>query len=250
VGTETDVVLPVVGEADDSFLNDVRVGVCNAGDTMRAIESASGGPVPQGSIGAGTGMTSFDFAGGIGSSSRILNLPEGGGFTVGVLVLSNFGRMRNLTIDGAVVGRQLDREYDIAVRREEARGSIIVVVGTDIPLISSQLSLLAKRAALGLGRSGSYAATSSGEIVIAFSTGNRKARPTRDSAQFINLRCISEHHINVAFEAVIEATEEAVLNAMFCSGGMSGRMKRWCPPIPRERVIEILNTGRSIGESR
>ncbi|MFO7841626.1 MAG: P1 family peptidase [Fidelibacterota bacterium] len=248
LGTETEVVLPVVGETDDSFLNDVRVGVCTAQDAVRTIESASSGPVAQGSVGAGTGMTTFDFAGGVGSSSRMLDLPEGGGFTIGVLALSNFGRMRNLTIDGGVVGRELDKEFEIIGRREGSEGSVIVVVATDIPLISSQLSLLAKRAALGLGRTGSYAASSSGEIIIAFSTGNRKPRPTRTSAQFINLKCISEYHINIVYEAVIEATEEAVLNAIFCSNGMNGREKRWCPPIPHERVIEILRKGRKIYE--
>ncbi|MDZ7796948.1 MAG: P1 family peptidase [Candidatus Marinimicrobia bacterium] len=248
LGTETEVVLPVVGETDDSFLNDVRVGVCSAQDAVRTIESASSGPVAQGSVGAGTGMTTFDFAGGVGSSSRMLDIPEGGGFTVGVLALSNFGRMQNLTIDGGVVGRDLDKEFEIIGRREESQGSVIVVVATDIPLISSQLSLLAKRAALGLGRTGSYAASSSGEIIIAFSTGNRKPRPTRSSAQFINLKCISEYHINIVYEAVIEATEEAVLNGIFCSNGMNGREKRWCPPIPHDRVIEILRKGRKIYE--
>jgi D-alanine--D-alanine ligase len=249
MGTETDVILPVVGEADDSFLNDVRIGSCSAQDTIKAIEAASSGPVPQGSIGAGIGMTSFDFAGGIGTSSRTFDLPEGSGFTIGVLVLSNFGKMRNLTIDGAVVGRQLDTEFDYAARREASEGSIIVVVATDVPLISSQLNRIARRAALGLGRTGSYAASTSGEIIIAFSTGNRKPRPARSESSFINLKCISDNHINIAYEAVIEATEEAVLNAIFCSGGMNGRQQRWCPAIPQDRIIDLLNKGREIHES-
>ena len=249
MGTETDVVLPVVGEADDSFLNDVRIGTCSAQDAIKAIEAASPGPVPQGSTGAGTGMTSFDFAGGIGTSSRIFDLPEGSGFTIGVLVLSNFGKMRNLSIDGAVVGRQLDTEFDYSGRREASEGSIIVVVATDVPLISSQLNRIARRAALGLGRTGSYAASTSGEIIIAFSTGNRKPRSARTPGSFINLKCISDNHINIVYEAVIEATEEAVLNAIFCSGGMNGRQQRWCPSIPHDRVIELLKKGRNIHES-
>ncbi len=248
LGTESDVVLPVVGEADDSFLNDVRVGVCTSQDAVKAIKSASSGSVLQGSIGAGCGMTTFDFAGGIGTSSRIFDLPEGG-FTLGVLVLSNFGKMRNLTVEGGVVGRQLDTEFDQTGRRGLCEGSIIVVVATDIPLISSQLSLVAKRAALGLGRTGSHAASSSGEIIIAFSTGNRTSRPKPSSAHFINLKCISEYHINAVYEAVIEATEEAVLNAIFCSHGMNGRQQRWSPAIPHDRVIEILRQGRTIHES-
>ncbi len=249
LGTETDVVLPVVGEADDSFLNDVRVGSCSAKDTIKAIESASSGPVMQGSIGAGTGMTSFDFAGGIGTSSRIIDLSEDKAFTLGVLVLSNFGKMRNLTIDGGVVGRQLNREFDPAGRREVSEGSIIVVVATDIPLITSQLNRVAKRAALGLGRTGSYAASTSGEIIIAFSTGNRKPRQSTSNSSFITLKCISDNHINLVYEAVIEATEEAVINAIFCSNGMNGREQRWCPPVPHERIIELLTKGRTIHES-
>lgn len=249
LGTETDVVLPIVGEADDSFLNDVRVGICTAKDAVTAIEAAATGPVEQGSIGAGCGMSTFDFAGGIGTASRVLDLPEGGGFTLGVLVLSNFGKMRNLTIDGGVVGRDLDLEFPREGRRGMSEGSIIVVVATDVPLISSQLKLVSKRAALGLGRTGSYAASSSGEIIIAFSTGNRTPRPTRHSDRLLTLKCISEYHVNAVYEAVIEATEEAVLNAVFCSSGMSGRQQRYCPPIPHERVIELLNRGRNINES-
>ncbi len=241
LGTESDVVLPVVGEADDSFLNDIRVGVCSAQDAVRAIESASSGAILQGSIGAGTGMTCFDFAGGIGTSSRIVSFSEGDAFTVGVLVLSNFGKMRNLTIDGGVVGRQLDKEFDQLGRRGVSEGSIIVVVATDIPMITSQLNRVSKRAALGLGRTGSHAAASSGEIIIAFSTGNRKPRQASSSSTFINLKCISDCYINLVYEAVIEATEEAVLNAIFCSNGMNGREQRWCPPIPHERVIELLH---------
>jgi D-alanine--D-alanine ligase len=241
LGTETDVVLPVVGEADDSFLNDIRVGTCSAQDTIKAIESASSGPVKQGSIGAGTGMTSFDFAGGIGTSSRIINVSEGDIFTVGVLVLSNFGKMHNLTIDGGVVGRTLDKEFDRSGRRVDSEGSIIVVVATDIPLINSQLNRVAKRAALGLGRTGSYAASTSGEIILAFSTGNRKPRISTTQSNFINLKLISDNHINMVYEAVIEATEEAVINAIFCSNGMNGREERWCPPTPHKRILELLD---------
>jgi L-aminopeptidase/D-esterase-like protein len=249
LGTETDVVLPVVGEADDSFLNDVRVGYCTANDTIKAIEAASPGPVLQGSVGAGTGMTTFDFAGGIGTSSRVINLTEDNTFIIGALVLSNFGKMRNLTIDGDVVGRQIDTEFDHEGRREESDGSIIVVIATDVPLINSQLNRVAKRAALGLGRTGSYAASTSGEIIIAFSTSNRKPRLPHSRSKFMTLKCISDNQINAVYEAAIEATEEAVINAIFCSNGMNGREKRWCPPIPHKRIIELLNKGKTIHES-
>ena len=240
LGTETDVVLPVVGEADDSFLNDVRIGSCSARDAVKAMESASSGTVPQGSTGAGTGMTSFDFSGGIGTASRVLALEGGQTYTLGVLVLSNFGKMRNLTIAGAVAGQFLDKEFDQAGRRETSDGSVIVVVATNMPLINSQLNRAAKRAALGLGRTGSFAAATSGEIIIAFSTGNRKMRPVRRTTPFLSLKCISDNEINLVYEAVVETTEEAVINAIFCSNGMTGRKNRWCPPLPHDRVIEIL----------
>jgi L-aminopeptidase/D-esterase-like protein len=248
LGTGLDVALPVVGEADDSFLNDLRVGTCTAQDAVRAIESAGVGPVQQGSVGAGAGMMTFDFAGGIGSSSRALTLGEGV-FTLGVLVMTNFGRMRNLTVEGRVVGRHLDTQYDMAGRREFCEGSVILVLATDLPLLSSQLNRIAKRAALGLGRVGSHAASTSGEIILAFSTANRSPRPSRTSEKFIRLRCISDAHINEVYEAAIEATEEAVLNAIFCSNGMSGRQGRWAPAISHEEVIDQLSRGILTHES-
>lgn len=165
------------------------------------------------------------------------------------MALSNFGKMRNLTIDGGVVGRQLDMEMDQTGRREMSEGSVIVVVATDVPLLSPQLNHISKRAALGLGRTGSYAASTSGEIIIAFSTANRKPRDTRDSDHVINMKCVSEHYINTLYEAVIEATEEAVLNAIFCSNGMNGRLQRWSPPVPHPRVLELLSQGRKMHES-
>ncbi len=245
LGTESDVVLPVVGEADDSFLNDTRVGVCSVQDTLRAIDNAASGPVAQGSVGAGTGMTSCDFAGGVGTSSRMLQLAEGN-FTLGVLALSNFGRMRNLTVDGRVVGRDLDPIYPANGRRTASEGSVIVVIATDVPLLGSQLNHIAKRSALGLGRVGSYAASSSGEILIAFSTANRSPRPSRSSARFAHLKCIADPHVDTLYEAVIEATEEAVLNGMFCSNGMTGRLDRVSPPIPQDHVIDALH-GKGVG---
>lgn len=248
LGLQTDVLLPVVGEADDSYLNDVRVGINSAKSAVKAIESAKSGPVEQGSIGGGTGMMSFDFAGGIGTSSRVLEVEEGM-FTVGVLVMSNFGHIDNLTISGKVVGRDLEPEFRQFEKRTKSEGSIIVVVATDVPLLSSQLNRIAKRAALGLGRTGSIAASTSGEIIIAFSTANRNIRPSLNTNKFVNLRCISDAHINPIYEATIEATEEAVLNAIFCSNGMSGRSNRSCPSLPVDLVLESLERGVIINES-
>lgn len=244
IGLTTDVVLPVVGETDDSFLNDVRVGLNTSQDAKTAIKNAHSGAVEQGSVGAGTGMITFDFAGGIGTASRVL-MPEEGGFHVGVLVLSNFGRMKNLTIDGRVVGRDLDPHFT-QPRRENSYGSVIVVIATDAPLISSQLNRVSKRAALGLGRVGSHAASTSGEIIIAFSTANRLPRHTESPGKFLTLRFLADEYVNILYEAVIEATEEAVLNAIFCSQGMTGRENRFSPPIPQEKVVELLRQGREI----
>jgi L-aminopeptidase/D-esterase-like protein len=244
LGTHTDVVLPVVGETDDSYLNDVRVGSNAATDAIAAIEAAKGGPVEQGSVGAGTGMTTFDFAGGIGTSSRVVPMSDSQ-YVVGALVLSNFGRMVNLTVDGKVVGRELDPLYTME-RRTKSYGSIIVVIGTDAPLLGSQLGRMAKRAALGLGRVGSFAASTSGEIIAAFSTANRLPRTKERPTQFLNLSFIADAFINDLYEAVIEATEEAVLNAIFCSRGMSGRLGRFSPPLPSDRVIDLLRQGRVI----
>ncbi len=242
IGRHEDVVLPLVGEADDSFLNDTRVGLCSAQDAQRALEVARAGPVAQGSVGAGAGMISFDFAGGIGSSSRAFEM-EGRSFTVGVLALSNCGRMRNLTIDGKVVGRELDSRYPLEGRRTDSYGSAIVVVATDLPLLPSQLSRVARRAGLGLGRVGSYAASTSGEIVVAFSTANRVPRSSDHPSKFRSLKFVADSHINSLYEAVIEATEEAVLNAVFCSVGMRGRLGREAPAIPQDVVLELLGEG-------
>ncbi len=249
IGTLEDPVLPVVGEADDSFLNDTRVGLCSAQDAQRALEAAKGGPVAQGSVGAGTGMMSFDFAGGIGTSSRSIEV-EGHAFIVGVLVMSNCGHMRNLTIDGRVVGRELDVQLPAAGRRITDYGSVITVVATDVPLLSSQLSRVAKRAALGLGRVGSHAASTSGEIVVAFSTANRVPRSSAQPSKFRTLRFVADTHINTLYEAVIEATEEAVLNAMFCSAGVRGREGREAPAIPQEATLELLRNNGEINVGR
>ncbi|MFP4053380.1 MAG: P1 family peptidase [Phycisphaerae bacterium] len=248
MGINMDVVLPVVGETDDSYLNDIRAGVNSAGDALRAIEVARGGPVEQGCVGAGTGMMTFDFSGGIGTSSRTVALGDHR-YTLGVLVLSNFGNLQNLTIDGSIVGRELDRRCSHD-RRTHTYGSIIVVIATDLPMLSSQINRLCKRAALGLGRVGSHAAHSSGEIILGFSTSNRMPRTPPKPDRFINLRFIADAYVSRFYEAVIETTEEAVLNAIFCAGGMQGREGRYAPPAPAEDILELLRHGRNIHVSR
>ncbi|MEQ8821895.1 MAG: P1 family peptidase [Sumerlaeia bacterium] len=241
LGKHTDVMLPIVGECDDSWLNDARIGLNASQDASRAIEAATPGPVAQGSVGAGTGMTTFDFAGGIGTSSRVVSTSQGH-YTLGVLVMSNFGLMPNLTVDGRVVGRKLDPLFDVE-RRTNSYGSVIAVIATDAPLLSSQLSRVAKRAALGLGRVGSHAASTSGEILIAFSAANRLPRVPEKAGKLLSVDFIPDQGINGLYEGVIEATEEAVLNAIFCSNGMTGRSGRVCPALPQDRVLEFLSQG-------
>jgi len=248
IGDHEDVVLPVVGEADDSFLNDARVGIASGQDALKAIESARDGPVAQGSVGAGCGMMTCDFAGGIGTASRTFLIEENS-FTLGALILSNFGRLVNLTVDGRVVGRELDPQYPDEGRRRNSYGSAIVVLATDVPLLSHQLGRIAKRAALGLGRVGSHAASTSGEIVIAFTTANRVPRTVKASGKFRSLRFVPDAHIDVLYEAAVETTEEAALNAIFCSSGMDGRLDRHAPALPSDTVIDLLRNGRDIRAS-
>ncbi|SES86018.1 D-alanine--D-alanine ligase [Methanococcoides vulcani] len=233
------VIIPVVGEANDSFLNDTRIRSITITDVKKAINSAKVGAVLQGSVGAGTGMTSFDFAGGIGTSSRCLPKNDGG-YTVGVLVLSNFGIMRNLTINGKVVGTDLDEICPKETRRTKCDGSIIVVVATDAPMLSSQLNRLSRRAALGLARVGSHARTTSGEIIISFSTGNHISRYEHSRKKITSLEMVGDSLTNKLYEATVEATEEAVLNAMFCSEGMDGWNNHYSPYIPHEKILELL----------
>ncbi len=240
LGRKLSVTIPLIGETDDSFLNDVRLDSNQAADAVAAIESATDGPVRQGSVGGGTGMISFDFAGGIGSASRVVPR-KAGGYTLGVLVQSNFGRMRNLTVEGKVVGKELDGLYPYETRRVSDRGSVIAIVATDAPLLSSQLKQISKRAALGLGRVGTHAAATSGEIVFAFSTANRTSRMAKERTQHLNLSFVAGTSIDYLYEAAVEATEEAVLNAMFCSEGMDGRIGRAAPALPTDAVLDMLD---------
>ncbi|MEQ8820527.1 MAG: P1 family peptidase [Sumerlaeia bacterium] len=233
------VMIPIVAETNDSFLNDTMVPSVKPEDAVEAIRDARTGPVRQGSVGGGTGMTTFDFAGGIGSASRVLP-EELGGHTVGVLVQSNFGHMKNLTVEGRVIGKDLDPLYPTEPRRGRSYGSVIVIVATDAPMHSQQLQRLSKRAALGLGRAGSSARTTSGEIVFAFSTGNRTPRNRMCESRYVSMTFVADEYLNGLYEATIEATEEAVLNAMLYSAGMNGQEGRYCWPIPTDKVVELL----------
>jgi D-aminopeptidase len=226
VGVES-VVIPVVGECDDSWLNDPRELRLEAEDVQRALTDAVGSQrVAQGAVGAGAGMVCFGWKGGIGSSSRV----TGGGHTVGVLVLANYGDSADLRIDGVPVGAELRPP---SFEREPA-GSCIAVVATDAPLGPAQLTRVARRAGLGLARTGSVAHHGSGEIFVAFSTTTRAARD--EPAQ----PALPDGELNPLFLATVDATEEAVLNALWAAETTSGRDGRVFERLPHEPVLELL----------
>ena len=211
---------PVVCECNDASLNDIRHRAVGEKEVFAAIESASA-DFAQGDVGAGKGMTCHDLKGGIGSSSRILEI-GGETFTIGVLVLTNHGSLRDLTIGGKNVGADIERRIHQDTPDE---GSCIMIVGTDLPVTSRQLGRIIRRCSVGLARLGSYIGHGSGEVMVGFSTANRMP----NQGGVLNFRCIHESHMDDAFRAVAEATEEAVLNSMLNAKtviGYSGKVRR------------------------
>src|SRR5215467_4999498 len=241
IGDEHDVIIPVVGECDDSWLNDIAGRHVKEIHVLEAIRTASDGPVAEGSVGGGTGMVTCDFKAGIGTSSR--KLPEShGGYTLGVLVMSNFGKMHNLRVGGLPVGEVLEEHYREVPRRQNTYGSIIAVVATDAPLLPNQLNRLCRRVALGIGRVGSYAAHGSGEIVVGFSTSNVIPRRTRKMVT--RVKFLLDQRLDPLYEAVMEATEEAILNSMCMAGPMTGINGNHCPALPLEEVRRLVEAVR------
>jgi D-aminopeptidase len=235
---DQDVVIPLVAECDASFLSDARRMQVNKEDVavaLRAARDSIGGPTPdEGAVGAGTGMTCFDFKGGIGTASRLT--PSG--HTVGVLLLSNFGHRERLTVAGVSVGRLLALGGPEQGPPAPA-GSCIVVVVTDAPVDSAACVRLARRAGLGLARTGSTATHGSGEIFLAFATGLRGRPAAGDNPPATQLEA---GDLNPFFAAVVEATEEAVLNSMLAAPTVTGRNGNTSPGLPAERVRELLRT--------
>ena len=240
---------PVVAETNDGGLNDIRGRHITRQDVFDALTSATGGVIDEGSVGAGTGTVAFGWKGGIGTSSRML--PQTlGGHTIGVLVQSNFGGV--LTIDGVPVGVELGKYYlkevsassrtnDAAVGSDNADGSIIIVIATDAPLDHRQLSRLASRAMSGLARTGSSMTNGSGDYVIAFSSSNR----INASEGVRNVRVLGNDAMSPLFQAVIEATEEAILNSLFRATTVTGN-GRTVDALPIDKVREILRKYRRI----
>ena len=224
---------PVVGETNDGRLNAIRSRPIDAPAVRHALETAKGGEVAEGSVGAGTGTIAFGWKGGIGTSSRVLPASLGG-WTVGVLVQSNFGGV--LQVLGAPVGRELGR-YAFRDAMERGDGSIMMVVATDAPLSDRNLERLAARAILGLARTGASASSGSGDYVIAFSTARSVRRPW--DAERLTTTELANEQASALFQAVIEATEEAIYNSMFTAAAVEGSGTR-VEAIPLDRVREIL----------
>lgn len=227
---------PVVGETNDGGLNDIRGRHVTRGHAVAAIHAAHAGPVEEGSVGAGTGTAAFGWKGGIGTSSRILP-PRLGAFTVGVLVQTNYGGV--LDIVGVPVGKELGRFSFNNQLDYNGDGSCMIVVATDAPLDRAQLRRLAKRATLALGRTGSAMSHGSGDYVVAFSTANEmRIRPNAEHIHQVPR--LSEDDLSPLFQAVVEATEEAIYNSLLKATAVTNAQGRQVEALPVERVKELL----------
>ena len=233
---------PVVAETYDGFLNDIYGFHVKEEHVLEAIRDAKPGPVTEGNVGGGTGMLTLGFKGGIGTSSRVIKI-NGEKFVVGVLVQSNFGSKKNLTISGVPVGLELadtlSRIYNAppSNRRKEGDGSIIVIVATDAPLLPHQLKRIAHRVPIGIGNVGGRGSNGSGDIFLAFSTANTNAF-NRDRTT--SVRTLSNDLITPLFEATVQAVEESIVNAMIAAETMDGIHGNTAYAIPHDRLIEIL----------
>ncbi|HKQ17075.1 MAG TPA: P1 family peptidase [Solirubrobacterales bacterium] len=245
--------LPVAGETFDGQLNDIAGGHVRAEHVGAALAAASSGPVAEGNVGGGTGMICHEFKGGIGTASR--RVPNGdGGWTVGVLVQANYGRRGLLRIDGVPVGEEIgldevpspwgaERDASVAAERVAGAGSIIGVVATDAPLLPHQCNRLARRIPLGLARVGGLGSTSSGDIFLAFATGNRGMAPTEADATgdgSFGVRAMVDRGLDPLFEATVEATEEAIVNALVAAETMVGRDGITAHRLPHGRLVEVM----------
>lgn len=217
IGIDTGTINPVVGECNDGYLNNIQNMVIGEKDVYRAIEEADSSFL-EGSVGAGTGMVSYGLKGGIGTSSRLVRIGSRD-YTIGVLSLTNFGSIEDLRLDGRRIGKLIKETRKLESR--EDKGSIIVVLGTDLPLTSRQLNRLVKRCQGGIIATGSYTSSGSGEIVLGFSTANRISHYEEEDE--LSLRVINENKINEAFKGAKEATEEAILSSLFNSNTTIGR---------------------------
>jgi D-aminopeptidase len=235
--------LPVVAETWDGYLNDINGFHVKAEDADAAMRDAHSGPIAEGNVGGGTGMICFEFKGGTGTASR--QLPEKlGGYTVGVLVQCNFGTRHLLRIAGAPVGSEITGKRVW----EDDTGSIIVVVATDAPLLPSQMKRIAKRVTLGLGRLGSISGDGSGDIFIAFSTANAGAG--LEQKKTVALQMLPNDRMDALFEATVQATEEAVVNALVAAKTMTGANGHNVEALPHDQLREVLKKYNRLAEAK
>ena len=239
--------IPVVGETWDGFLNDVNGMHVKQEHVLQALDSASSGRIAEGSVGGGTGMVCYEFKGGIGTSSRVISL-NGRQFCVAALVQANYGRRDQLMVDGVPVGREIP-VAEVPGRTDlkptglssSHEGSIIVIIATDVPLLADQCKRLARRGALGIARAGSMGADGSGDIFLAFSTGNRihSSLHAASDGSFA-VRTLGHEVLNPIFEAVVESVEEAVLNALCAAVTLTGIRKQTAYALPLDRLVGIM----------
>lgn len=234
----------VVGETNDGYLNDIRGRHVSEQDVIDAIKNASTGKVPEGNVGAGTGTICFGFKGGIGTASRVLP-QQLGGYTVGVLVQTNFGGVLN--IDGVPAGEELKKFYLYDQLKENADGSCMIVIATDAPLDARNLERLAKRAFMGLAKTGGIASNGSGDYVIAFSTDSTLRIPY-NAPDRLQRNVLSNDAMSPLFMAAIEATEEAIINSLFAAETMNGKNGRTVEALPIDKVRSIMKKYNRIHE--
>ena len=233
--------LPVVAETWDGYLNDINGFHVQKSDVFSALNTAKPGAVPEGNVGGGTGMVCYGFKGGDGTASRVL-AADAGGYTVGVLVQCNCGRRPQLAIAGVPIGKLIPATPANAALQPEWKGdvgSIIIVVATDAPLLPGQLKRLARRATMGLARTGSTSGNSSGDIFLAFSTANRGANKEPGPNSVLT---VSNERISPLFQATVEATEEAIVNAMVAAQTMTGVDGHTIQALPHERLAQYMKS--------
>ena len=233
IGTGQDWGLPVAAETYDGDLNDINGFHVTAEHTLAALDGARGGALELGSVGGGTGMITYDFKAGNGSASRLVEV-EGVRYTLGVFVQSNFGRRQDFTVLGVPVGRHVLHDQ----LRGKEQGSVIAIVATDAPLQPHQLKRLARRVPIGLARTGTVGNNSSGDIFLAFSTGNAAAHGARSALRQADY--LSNTAIDGLFRAVAEATEEAVLDSMIANETMTGRDGNTSIALPHDTMMELM----------
>jgi D-aminopeptidase len=256
--------LPVVGETYDGALNDINGFHVKQPDVDAAIASATGGPVAEGNVGGGTGMICHEFKGGIGTASRQV-ADKDGGWVVGALVQANYGSRALLRIDGVPVGQEIPTsevpspwDEEEGLEADEAKeaanpaassrsgpggGSIIVILATDAPLLSHQCERLAQRGSLGIARMGGIASHSSGDLILAFATGNRslsRSAGERDANLTVDARMVVDRGITPLFQAAVEATEAAIVNALLAAETMSGRDGITAHALDHDRLVDIM----------